>query len=78
MMRIICHFYAQCLRTLQEYDSRERKIGWGSIYNTLRPTINKITHMKFENPKNSDEYFKKYFKALEEEITVGLRNLMEK
>lgn len=78
MMRIICHFYAQCLRTLQEYDSRDRKIGWGSIYNTLRPTINKITHMKFESPKNSDEYFKKYFKALEEEITVGLRNLTEK
>eukprot|EP00922_Rhytidocystis_sp_ex-Travisia-forbesii_P008165 GHVS01012027.1.p1 GENE.GHVS01012027.1~~GHVS01012027.1.p1 ORF type:complete len:607 (+),score=74.12 GHVS01012027.1:77-1897(+) len=78
MMKIINYFYDQGLRSLQESTGGEHKIGWGTIFNTMRPTINKISNMKFENPKNSEAQFKKFFRQLEEEISHMFRTLMEK
>eukprot|EP00920_Eleutheroschizon_duboscqi_P040507 GHVT01096946.1.p2 GENE.GHVT01096946.1~~GHVT01096946.1.p2 ORF type:complete len:193 (-),score=37.58 GHVT01096946.1:895-1473(-) len=78
MMRIICHFYDQCLRVMQDSHGDENKIGWGTIFNALRSTINQITGMKFESPKQDEESFKKYFKNLEDEITNALRNLADR
>lgn len=78
MMKVIIHFYDQCLKVIEESTGEEHKIGWGTIFNSMRETINKITSMKFENPRTEDAKFKKYFNNLVEEITVQLRNLTER
>ncbi|XP_026190746.1 V-type proton ATPase catalytic subunit A [Cyclospora cayetanensis] len=78
MMKIICLFHDQCLRVMQETSGGEHRIGWSTIYNTMRPTISKITNMKFEHPLKPEAEFKAFFKALEEEIVTTLRNLAEK
>jgi len=78
MMRVISHFYDQCLKTIQESVGEEHKVGWGTIFNALRATINKITSMKFENPRQGEEQMKKTFRALEDEISHQLRNLTER
>lgn len=56
----------------------EHRIGWSTIYNTMRPTISKITNMKFESPLKPEEEYKLFYKALEDEIVSTLRNLAEK
>ncbi|KFG29329.1 putative vacuolar ATP synthase subunit A [Toxoplasma gondii GAB2-2007-GAL-DOM2] len=78
MMRTICHFYDQCLRVMQETSGSEHKIGWGTIYNTMRPTISRITSMKFLPPTTTEAQAKQHFKQLSDEITSGLRGLVEK
>lgn len=78
MMKIICLFHDQCLRVMQETSGSEHRIGWSTIYNTMRPTISKITNMKFESPLKPEEEYKAFFKALEDEIVTTLRNLAEK
>eukprot|EP01068_Selenidium_serpulae_P009514 Selendium_serpulae@DN5251_c0_g1_i2.p1 len=78
MMRLICHFYDSCLKIMQESTNDEHKIGWSTIFNACRETISKLTSMKFEPPRQSDEKFKVYFKKLEEEVTQQLRNLTER
>jgi len=78
MMRVIAHFYDQSLKTIQESTGEEHKIGWSTIFNAMRETINRITSMKFENPKQSDEQFKRVFRTLEDEISQQLRNLTER
>lgn len=44
----------------------------------MRETINKITTMKFEFPRQPDEVFQKKYKAIEDEIDVQLRMLCER
>lgn len=78
MMKVICHFYNQCLKTIQDSASEEQKIGWGTIYNSMRETVNRITAMKFENPRQSDEAFHKKYKMIEDEIDSQLRMLSER
>ncbi|CDJ70582.1 vacuolar ATP synthase catalytic subunit A, putative [Eimeria necatrix] len=78
MMKTICLFYDQCLRVMQETAGSEHRIGWGTIYNTLRPTISKITSMKFLPPLKPEEECKVFFKSLENEIVTALRNLADK
>ncbi|PHJ19488.1 v-type proton atpase catalytic subunit a [Cystoisospora suis] len=78
MMRTICHFYDQSLRVMQETSGSEHKIGWGTIYNTMRPTISKITSMKFLPPTTTEAASKQHFKQLADEITGMLRGLVEK
>lgn len=77
MMRVINHMQDESLRTIQESAHKENRIGWGTIYNTMRPTIGKITAMKFEDPKTTDESWNKYFKSLTDEISTNLRNMLE-
>lgn len=78
MMRVICHFYDQCLKCIQDTASDEQRIGWGTIYNSMRDTLGKIISMKFELPRQSDEAFKKAFKAIEDEIDAQLRTIAER
>lgn len=61
-----------------ETSGSEHKIGWGTIYNTMRPTISKITSMKFLPPTTSEAASKQHFKQLADEITGMLRGLVEK
>eukprot|EP00921_Rhytidocystis_pertsovi_P016122 GHVQ01025459.1.p1 GENE.GHVQ01025459.1~~GHVQ01025459.1.p1 ORF type:complete len:611 (-),score=90.65 GHVQ01025459.1:528-2360(-) len=78
MMRIIIYFYDQALKVLQESSGGEHRIGWGTIYNTMRSTINKITAMKFQDPRTPEAEFRKFFRATEEEITQMFRSLCER
>eukprot|EP00915_Cephaloidophora_sp_WS-2016_P003075 GHVH01004161.1.p1 GENE.GHVH01004161.1~~GHVH01004161.1.p1 ORF type:complete len:608 (+),score=115.97 GHVH01004161.1:111-1934(+) len=77
MMRVICHFQEEVLRTIQESSHKEHRIGWNTIYNTMRPTISKITAMKFEDPEKPDEAWKAWFQGLCDEISTQLRNMSE-
>eukprot|EP01071_Lankesteria_metandrocarpae_P003248 Lankesteria_metandrocarpae@DN2845_c0_g1_i1.p1 len=77
MMKVIIHFYDQALKVIEESSGEERKIGWGTIFNTMRETINKVTSMKFQDPKKSENEFRAYFKSLEEEISVQMRSLTD-
>ena len=42
-------------------ETGERKIGWNVINTELKDTITAVTSMKFQKPRQSPEYFKKYF-----------------
>jgi len=77
MMRVIVHFHEECLRTIQESSHKEHRIGWGTIYNTMRPTINEITNMKFEDPAQTDKHWGPYFDKLADSISSQLRSMTE-
>lgn len=77
MLHSIVTFYKECLRAITESSKRGQKLGWGTIYNTMRATINKITGLKFSDPKISEADYNAMFKALNEEIVTGLRQLMD-
>jgi V-type H+-transporting ATPase subunit A len=77
MMRIICLFYDQANRVIQESSREQNKITWGLIRNSMRETITKITSMKFAKPRQQDSAFQDYFKSLEEEIVHQFRVITE-
>jgi V-type H+-transporting ATPase subunit A len=76
MMKVICHFYEMGIKTITESQG-DKKITWSIIYSHMRATIQAITSMKFEMPRQSDEQFKKFFAKLLEEINTQFRNLVE-
>jgi len=43
----------------------------------MKDIIKKVTDMKFELPRQSEEHFKKVFVALHEEVLTAFRNLAE-
>jgi len=53
------------------------KVGWNSINAAMKDIIKKITDMKFELPRQSEEHFKKTFVALHDEVLGAFRNLAE-
>jgi len=76
MMRNIVSFHELGQKAIAE-SSGENKIGWNIICSTLKGELVKLTSMKFELPQNTDDYFKKCFKDLNEEITAAFRRLSE-
>merc|ERR1711953_487753 len=76
MMRNIVSFHECGQKTMSE-SSGEVKVGWGTIYNSMKEQLIKLTSMKFEMPQNTDDYFKKCFKELNEEILAAFRKLAE-
>ncbi|CDR96683.1 vacuolar ATP synthase catalytic subunit A, putative [Babesia bigemina] len=77
MLNCIVSFYNECLKAISESGKRGHKLGWGTIYNTMRATINKITGLKFSDPLMPEEEFQTTVKALNEEIVSGLRQLID-
>ncbi|GBE58746.1 V-type proton ATPase catalytic subunit A [Babesia ovata] len=77
MLNCIVNFYNECLKAISESGKRGHKLGWGTIYNTMRATINKITGLKFTDPSTPEEEFQTTLKALNEEIASGLRQLVD-
>jgi hypothetical protein len=75
-MRNIVSFHESGQKAIAE-SSGENKIGWNTICTSLKPQLIKLTSMKFEMPQNTDEYFKKCFKELNEEILASFRTLAE-
>mmetsp|Transcript_31871 Transcript_31871/g.96339 ORF Transcript_31871/g.96339 Transcript_31871/m.96339 type:complete len:88 (-) Transcript_31871:114-377(-) len=76
MMKVIVGFHEAAQKTMAEF-SGEHKVGWNTIYNSMRDIIKKITDMKFELPRQSEEHFKKTFVALHDEVLASFRNLSE-
>merc|ERR1712194_978736 len=76
MMKVIVGFHEAAQKAMAEF-SGEHKIGWNSIYNHMKDMIKKITDMKFEMPRQSEEHFKKTFVALHDEVLVAFRNMSE-
>eukprot|EP01057_Protomagalhaensia_wolfi_P004115 Protomagalhaensia_wolfi_Nauph_80__4114@NODE_417_length_2559_cov_73_864286_g313_i0_p1_GENE_NODE_417_length_2559_cov_73_864286_g313_i0NODE_417_length_2559_cov_73_864286_g313_i0_p1_ORF_typecomplete_len612_score131_23ATPsynt_ab/PF00006_25/7_8e97ATPsynt_ab_Xtn/PF16886_5/1_6e43ATPsynt_ab_N/PF02874_23/6_7e13ATPsynt_ab_N/PF02874_23/1_5e04RNase_J_C/PF17770_1/3_8e02RNase_J_C/PF17770_1/5_7_NODE_417_length_2559_cov_73_864286_g313_i06062441 len=77
MMKIICHFFDSANRVIQESSREANRIGWGTIRNSMRDTIGKITSMKFQHPRLPEAQMVKFFQDLEEEITHQMRNLSD-
>merc|ERR1712072_547042 len=75
MMKVIGHFYDSAMKVISE--TGERKIGWSVINTELKDTITAVTSMKFQKPRQSSEYFKKYFNDMCEDISAKFRTLTE-
>jgi V-type H+-transporting ATPase subunit A len=76
MMRVIVGFHEMAQKAIAE-STGDQKVGWSTIYNSMRELVVKITSMKFELPGNTDEYFKAYFNKLFDEVQTAFRNLAE-
>merc|ERR1712226_74912 len=79
MMKVIVGFHDSAQKAIAE-SSGENKITWNMIggdRGQLRPIITKVTEMKFELPRNTDEFFKQKFVALHDEVVNAFRNLQE-
>jgi len=76
MMKVIVGFHEAAQKAMAEF-SGEHKIGWNSIYNHMKDMIKKITDMKFEMPRQSEEHYKKIYTALHDEVIAAFRNMAE-
>jgi len=76
MMRVIVGFHEAAQKAIAE-STGEQKVGWNSIYNSMRDLVVKITNMKFELPGQTEEAFKKTFTSLYEEVLAAFRTLAE-
>jgi len=76
MMKVIVGFHEASQKCMAEF-SGEQKVGWNTIYNSMKDLIKKITDMKFEMPRQSEEHYKKTFCALHEEVLAQFRTLAE-
>jgi len=76
MMKVIVGFHEAAQKTMSEFTG-DAKIGWNTINNAMRDMIKKITDMKFELPRQSEEHYKKTFVALHDEVINAFRNISE-
>merc|ERR1711904_319183 len=76
MMKVIVAFH-ECGQKAIAESTGESKVGWGIICTKLKEQLVKLTSMKFEMPQNTDDYFKKTFANLNEEIVGAFRTLSE-
>jgi len=76
MMKCIVTFHEMAQKVINE-STGDRKIGWYTIYSSMRELITKITSMKFEMPRQSETHFKKVFGELADEIAAAFRTLSE-
>jgi V-type H+-transporting ATPase subunit A len=76
MMRCIVSFHELGQKAMAE-STGENKVTFKNIYDSLKAIVVKITEMKFQMPQNTEEYFKKFFNDLNEEIIAGFRTLAE-
>merc|ERR1712151_1054781 len=76
MMKCIVGFHEAAQKTMSEFQG-EHKIMWSTINNAMKDMIKKITDMKFELPRQSEEHFKKTFVALHDQVIAAFRNMAE-
>merc|ERR1711869_183747 len=77
MMKVIVHFHDNAQKCMAE-STGDRKIGWYTIYSSMRELITKITSMKFEMPRQSETHFKEVFQVkLVDEISAGFTSLID-
>jgi len=76
MMKVIVGFHESAQKVMAE-SSGDSKITWNQIAAAMRDMVKKVTDMKFEMPRQSEEHFKKTFVALYDEVTAAFRTLAE-
>merc|ERR1712032_19118 len=76
MMKVIVGFHESAQKVIAE-SSGDSKITWNYINAQMRDLIKKVTDMKFEMPRQSEEHFKKTFVALYDEVNAAFRTLLE-
>jgi len=76
MMKVIVTFHETAQKTILE-STGDNKIGWYTIYQSMREIITKITSMKFEMPRQPEAHFRKVFGELVDEIATAFRTLNE-
>merc|ERR1719487_2566553 len=77
MMRVIIHFHDTAQKHISE-SSGDMKITWSIIYNTMRELITKITNMKFEMPRQSEEHYRKVLNEdLNNQVVAAFQTLCE-
>jgi len=76
MMKVIVGFHEVAQQTMAQFTG-DQKIGWNTINNSMKDVVKKITDMKFEMPRQSEEHFKKTFTALHDHVIASFRNLVE-
>jgi len=78
MMKAIVTFYDCAKKVIIESASSQNKITWNYIVSQNKAYIIKLTQLKFEDPKQTQQEFKVIFGRLCEEIQAAFRNLAEK
>merc|ERR1712176_891844 len=76
MMKVIVGFHDAAQKTMAE-SSGDSKITWNQIAAAMRDMVKKVTDMKFEMPRQSEEHYKKTFLALYDEVVAAFRTLAE-
>merc|ERR1712032_637100 len=76
MMRVIVGLHETAQKAMAEF-SGDQRVTWNTINSFMKDIIKKITDMKFEMPRQSEEHFKKVFGDLNDEIAAAFRNLAE-
>ncbi|UKK02892.2 vacuolar H+-ATPase, a subunit [Theileria orientalis] len=77
MMETLVTLYNESLKVITETNKKGNPVTWSTIYNLLRDTINKITRLKFVDPRLEEEEYVKMFKELNEEVVSGLRSMLD-
>merc|ERR1719264_1390995 len=76
MMKVIVAFHETAQKAMAEY-SGDQKITWNTICASMKDMIKKITDMKFEMPRQPEDFYRKTFVALFDEVNAAFRNLVE-
>jgi len=77
MMKVIVTFHTCAQKAIAE-SSGEHKIIWNTINSNMKQLIKKITDMKFDLPRQSEEHFKKAFNIdLNDEVVAAFQTLCE-
>jgi len=76
MMKVIVGFHDACQKVISE-SSGDSKIGWNIIAANSRDMVKKVTDMKFEMPRQSEEHYRRVFCALYDEVNAHLRTIAE-
>merc|ERR1712157_267810 len=76
MMKVIVGFHESAQKVMAE-SSGDSKITWNQIAAAMRDMVKKVTDMKFEMPRQSEEHYKKTFVALYDEVVAAFRALAE-
>jgi V-type H+-transporting ATPase subunit A len=77
MMKVICSFHDIAQKAIAE-STGEHKITWNTINSNMKGLIKKITDMKFEMPRQSEEHFKQALNVkLYEEVVAAFQTLTE-
>merc|ERR1711988_27640 len=77
MMKVICGFHEAAQKAIAE-SSGESKVTWSTINTQMKGLIKKITDMKFELPRQSEEHFKQAFNVkLYDEVVAAFQALTE-
>jgi len=76
MMKVIVGFHDAAKKAIDE-SVGDHKITWNTIAMQMKDYITKVTNMKFEMPRQSEEHYKKTFTALYDEINAAFRQLAE-